>query len=68
LLELIDPNEFDDPIFSDDESILASSAPNTPMTPSFGTGTGSAESAPSDTSASAGSTIYKRQKIKRKRY
>jgi hypothetical protein len=68
MLAGIDPNEFDDPIFSDDESSRLSSAPNTLMTPSFGTGPGSAESSASDTSATTGSTIYKRQKIKRKSY
>ncbi|KAF8533692.1 hypothetical protein BDD12DRAFT_898129 [Trichophaea hybrida] len=68
MLAGIDPNEFDDPTFSDDESSLLSSVPNTLMTPSFGTGTGSAESSASDTSPTTGSTIYKRQKIKRKSY
>jgi len=68
MLAGIDHNEFDDPAFSYDESSLLSSTPNTLMTPSFRTSTGSAESAPSDTSATTGSRIYKRQKIKRKSY
>jgi len=70
MLAGIDPNEFDDPVFSDDGSSLLSSAPNTLKTPSFGSGSGSQDSSTSDTTqaATAGSMIYKRKRIKRKSY
>jgi len=68
MLAAIDSSKFDDPVFSDDTTSLLSSAPNTLMTPLFGTGSGSADCTPSDSSVTAGSTIYKQQKIKHKRY
>ncbi|KAF8540608.1 hypothetical protein BDD12DRAFT_880246 [Trichophaea hybrida] len=56
-------DEFDDPQFSDDGSSLLSSAPSTLVTPSF-----AAESSASDTTATTGSTIFKRKKIKRQSF
>jgi hypothetical protein len=66
----INPDEFDDPEFSDDGSSLLSSAPNTLMTPVFGSSSRSADSSASDTTGpgTAGSTMFKRKKIKRKSY
>jgi len=66
----IDPNEFEDPILSDDASTILSSAPNTLLTPSFGSGSRSTnmDSSASDTHATTGSTIFKRKKIKRTSY
>ncbi|KAF8535689.1 hypothetical protein BDD12DRAFT_892103 [Trichophaea hybrida] len=60
LLARIHPDEFDDPQFSDDGSSLLSSAPSTFVTLSF-----AAESSASDTTATTGSTIFKRKKINR---
>lgn len=69
ILAGINPDEFDDPEFSDDGSSLLSSGPNTLMTPVFGSSSRSADSSESDTTTgpgTAGSTIFKRKKIKRK--
>ncbi|KAF8534126.1 hypothetical protein BDD12DRAFT_896995 [Trichophaea hybrida] len=63
MLASIHPDEFDDPQFSDVCSSLLSSAPSTLVTPSF-----AAESSASDTTATTGSTIFKRKKINRKRF
>jgi len=70
MLADIDPNEFEDPIFSDDDSTILSSAPNTLLTPSFGSGSRSTDmdSSASDTEAMTDSTIFKRKKIKRTSY
>jgi hypothetical protein len=70
MLADIDPNEFEDPIFSDDDSTILSSAPNTLLTPSFGSGSRSTDmdSSASDTQATTGSTIFKRKKIQRTSY
>ncbi|KAF8534961.1 hypothetical protein BDD12DRAFT_894582 [Trichophaea hybrida] len=68
MLAGIDPDEFDDPEFSDDGSSFLSSAPNTLMTPVFGNGSSSPDSSASDTTATPGSMIFKRKRIKRKSY
>jgi hypothetical protein len=66
----IEPNEFDDPVFSDDGSSLLSIAPNSLKTPSFGSGTGSQDPSTSDATqaSTAGSMTYKRKRIKCKSY
>jgi len=66
----IDPNKFDDPVFSDDGSSLLSSAPNTLKTPTFRSGSGSQDSSASGTTqaATAGSMINQRKRIKHKSY
>jgi hypothetical protein len=66
MLADINPNEFEDSIFSDDDCTILGSAPHTLLTPSFGSGSGSThkDSSASDTHATTGSTIFKRKKIK----
>jgi hypothetical protein len=61
----VDPNEFEDPILSDDDSAILISAPNTLLTPSLGSGSWSTDmdSSSSDTHATMGSSIFKRKKI-----
>jgi hypothetical protein len=66
----IDPNEFEDPIISDDDSTTLGSETNSLLTPSFGSGSRLTymDSSASDTQPTTGSTIFKRKTIERASY